>query len=142
MNRKVGLVSADGGTISNLSGWENILLPAQYFSATDEARELWKTERFLEQAEIDEQSIRHMLLTPASQLSLFERKMIGFARAMQMKPELLILDMIFENMTEIECATLRKLNGIFHLHFPFRTAIFLDVHQTHDNVKADRVFYI
>ena len=52
----------------------------------------------------------HLANTPASKLSLLERKRLELARAMASDPKLLMLDEIAGGLTDAECLSRSKLN--------------------------------
>ncbi|MBI3778064.1 MAG: ATP-binding cassette domain-containing protein, partial [Gammaproteobacteria bacterium] len=112
--RRVGVVPADGGLISNLKAWENLLLPAWYHRGlTAEQAERPVAEMF-EQLEPGEGGLKQRMGDLPGQLSLYERRAVALARAMLMEPDILIYDFTFAGLDRDAAQQLMKLTGGFH----------------------------
>ena len=138
---KSALVASDGGMISNLTVQENLLLPIRYHAITDDKAALRQATGILLRL-IGKEEVEWMLQSRPSLISKFEKKLAGFVRAMLMEPEILIYESVFEDMTASEITTIIKFNEIFHVLFPFRTAIFLDLDHTQGIMPADQTFIL
>lgn len=135
-------IPSHGGMISNLTVQENILLPVQYHSTMSDSQALQKAAAVLARFELDQKDTLRILRAMPSGLSLFEKRLIGFARVMAVEPEILVCDAVFERLTDSEVAIINRFGDIFHLYFPFRTAIFLELDHTRGIIHPDKTFYL
>jgi ABC-type lipoprotein export system ATPase subunit len=119
----VVIVPHNGGLISNLRVWENIILPVQYHGIEIAGKLEDNVAQLLIQCGVDdESSVSELLLKLPDQLSLYEKRLVGFVRAMLMSPELIIYDSMNEGLSRKELARVVKFDKIFRLYFPFRTS--------------------
>ena len=120
------VVATDGGLISNLSVRENIALPAEFHhvgSAADRASRLNELAgRFGE----DGAALRNLEFSHPVRLSLLQKRLAAFLRAMLMEPELMVFDSLLEGISRANAAKLREFKRIFHLYFPFRHVAFVN----------------
>ena len=135
-------IPADGGMISNLTARENILLPVQYHATMSDQQALQKTASVLARFELGQKDVLHILQSMPSNLSVFEKRLVGFARVMLIEPEILVCDAVFEGLTDNEVAIINRFSEVFHLYFPFRTAIFLELDHTRGIIHPDQTFYL
>ena len=123
--RRIGVVPADGGMISNLKAWENLLLPAWYHRGlTAEEAERPVAEIF-EQLEPGEAGLKRRMGELPGQLSLYERRVVALARAMLMEPDILIYDFTFAGLERDAVQQLMKLTGEFHGRKAGRVSLYL-----------------
>jgi phospholipid/cholesterol/gamma-HCH transport system ATP-binding protein len=120
VRRRVGIVFADGGLISNLKVLENVTLPLLYHSARSSG-EIEKSaiailERF---------GCREDLFALPGGLSTFKRRMVGFARVVSMEPEVVVYDRLADGFREEERDVFLRAALAFHGEMPERTTIFL-----------------
>lgn len=87
----------------NISVFENVLVAACFGQNISESVAINQCVDILEQTEM-----MHLANTPASELSLLERKRLELARAMATHPKLLMLDEIAGGLTDAECLSLIK----------------------------------
>lgn len=85
----------------NISVFENVLVAACFGQNISESVAINQCADILEQTEM-----MHLANTPASKLSLLERKRLELARAMATHPKLLMLDEIAGGLTDAECQSL------------------------------------
>ena len=85
----------------NISVFENVLVAACFGQNISESVAINQCVVILEQTEM-----MHLANTPASKLSLLERKRLELARAMATHPKLLMLDEIAGGLTDAECLSL------------------------------------
>ena len=85
----------------NISVFENVLVAACFGQNISESVAINQCVVILEQTEM-----MHLSNTPASKLSLLERKRLELARAMATHPKLLMLDEIAGGLTDAECLSL------------------------------------
>ncbi len=134
----VVIVPHNGGLISNLRVWENIILPVQYHGIGVAGKLEDSVVQLLSQCGLEgDKAISDLLLKLPDQLSLFEKRLVGFVRAMLMAPELIIYDAINEGLSRKELARVTKFDKVFRLYFPFRTSVLVsfDEYRDEDNPK-------
>ena len=129
----VVIVPHNGGLISNLRVWENIVLPVQYHGI-EVAGNL---EDYVEQLLIhcgleDKAAVSELVLKLPDQLSLYEKRLVGFVRAMLMSPELIIYDSLIEGLSRKELARVVRFDKVFRLYFPFRTSVLVSFEEYRD----------
>ena len=129
----VVIVPHNGGLISNLRVWENIILPVQYHGI-ELAGELEEnvTQLLIQCGVQDEAAVSELLLKLPDQLSLYEKRLVGFVRAMLMSPELVIYDSMNEGLSRKELARVVKFDRVFRLYFPFRTSALVSFEEYND----------
>jgi ABC-type transporter Mla maintaining outer membrane lipid asymmetry ATPase subunit MlaF len=129
----VVIVPHNGGLISNLRVWENIVLPVQYHGIEVAGRLEENVARLLMQCGLeDEAAVSGLLQRLPDQLSLYEKRLVGFVRAMLMAPELIIYDSILEGLSRKELARAVRFDRIFRLYFPFRTSVLVSFEEYRD----------
>jgi len=129
----VVIVPHNGGLISNLRAWENIILPVQYHGIEVAGKIEDNVGQLLVQCGLeDENAVSDLLLKLPDQLSLYEKRLIGFVRAMLMSPELIIYDSMNEGLSRKELARVVKFDKVFRLYFPFRTSALVSFEEYSD----------
>jgi phospholipid/cholesterol/gamma-HCH transport system ATP-binding protein len=129
----VVIVPHDGGLISNLRVWENIILPVQYHCIQIAGKLEDRVAQLLVQCGLeDEAAVSNLLQRLPDQLSLYEKRMVGFVRAMLMSPELIIYDSMNEGLSRKELARAVKFDKVFRLYFPFRTSVLVSFEEYDD----------
>lgn len=129
----VVIVPHNGGLISNLRVWENIVLPVQYHDLPVAGRLEDNVVQLLLQCGVEgEDAVSALLLKLPDQLSLFEKRMVGFVRAMLMAPELIIYDSMLEGLSRKEFARAVEFDKVFRLYFPFRTSVLVSFEEHRD----------
>ena len=129
----VVIVPHNGGLISNLRVWENIILPVQYHGIELAGSIEDNVAQLLGQCGLeDEAAASGLLLKLPDQLSLFEKRLVGFVRAMLMSPELIIYDSMIEGLSRKELARVVKFDKVFRLYFPFRTSVLVSFEEYDD----------
>ena len=122
----VAIVAARGGLIGNLKVWENLVLPIAYCGeARLDELEARAEGLFRELGVLRERFAELCALLP-DRLSEFERRLAAFVRAMLAEPEIMVYDGLFDGLTRAEIESATRFDQLFRLHFPFRTAIYVD----------------
>ncbi|MFH2135391.1 MAG: hypothetical protein ABII81_09490 [Pseudomonadota bacterium] len=120
----VVIVPHNGGLISNLRVWENIILPVQYHGIQLPGKLEDNVSTLLDQCGLsDETLVSAFMLNLPDQLSLYEKRLAGFVRAMLMGPELIVYDGLNEGLSRKELEMVNKFETVFRLHFPLRTSV-------------------
>lgn len=120
------VVACDGGLISNLTGWDNLSLPVSFHSLQvmgglqQRAREL-----FAGCGMADWPAVNALLGELPDEMSLYERRLVGFVRAMLVEPELMVYDTIYDNLARDDVKRVQRFDTLFHRYFPFRISVLL-----------------
>ena len=129
----VVIVPHNGGLISNLRVWENIILPVQYHGIEVAGNLEDNVAQLLVQCGLEgETAVSELLLKLPDQLSLYEKRLVGFARAMLMSPELVIYDSMNEGLSRKELVRVAQFDKVFRLYFPFRTSALVSFEEYND----------
>jgi ABC-type transporter Mla maintaining outer membrane lipid asymmetry ATPase subunit MlaF len=87
----------------------------------------------------DETVVSALMLKLPDQLSLYEKRLVGFVRAMLMGPELIIYDGLNEGLSRKELLMASKFDAVFRLHFPFRTSALVSFEEDSDKSDPNRL---
>ncbi|HLP99384.1 MAG TPA: hypothetical protein VK149_13175 [Sideroxyarcus sp.] len=129
----VVIVPHNGGLISNLRVWENIILPVQYHGIEVAGKLEDNVVKLLLQCGLDDETaVTNLLLKLPDQLSLYEKRLVGFVRAMLMGPELIIYDALNEGLSRKELARVIQFDKVFRLYFQFRTSVLVSFEEYRD----------
>lgn len=123
--QRVGVVPHDGGLISNLKVWENIVLPVWYHRGTDAAQVETSVVAVFRQFGLGNDSIRGLMQRLPDQLSAVERRWVAAARAMLMEPDIMIFDAPFTGVEREAAARLLRWTVEFHRARAERVSVFL-----------------
>ena len=127
------IVPHNGGLISNLRVWENIILPVQYHGVEFAGNIEDNVAQLLGECGLqDETAASELLLKLPDQLSLYEKRLVSFVRAMLMSPELIIYDSMNEGLSRKEMVRITKFDKVFRLYFPFRTSVLVSFEEYRD----------
>lgn len=123
--QRAGFVPEQGGLISNLKAWENLLLPAAYHQGLDalaaEARvvALWR------EVDPDRTDLREVMGKLPDRLTAFERRVVALIRALLPQPDLLVYDFLSSGLDAGVAARLYALTQRFHGEKPGRASVYL-----------------
>lgn len=136
LRKQIGVAMRNGGLVSNLRVWENILLPSSYHGVLAEAEAEDKAMGLLKRLGGDWELAK----LPGS-LSPQSRKLVGLIRAMLTAPDIIIYESPGEGFRGEAKSRLLALLVEFHQEKPGRLSILIE-HEAglHDDAKADRVF--
>ena len=136
--RRLGIVWKEGGLISNLKVWENVLLPACYHGPNRLGAIEEKMTDLFTRLGMD-LSTDYLGRLPGP-LPASEKCLIGAVRAMLMEPELMIYDSIFEGLYPEIAERLATLTSSFHTERPGRTSVYVTSHERSvAHIQADKV---
>lgn len=118
--RRLGVIYHDGGLVSNLNIWDNLTLQLSYHSPL----------RRQEMEERGMEAIRRVgyngsLTVLPNRLTIFQRRLIAFARALLVEPDLMIYQASLDGLTHHEESQFLELLGEYHNEGLDRTALFL-----------------
>lgn len=133
MHPGTAIVANNGGLISNLRVWENVILPVQYHGIQVGGKLEESVISLFEKAGVrDEKNLSALLAKLPDQLSLFEKRLVGFVRAMLMAPEMMVYDSLHEGLSRREMEKTARFDRIFRLYYPFRTSVLLSFEEYRD----------
>ncbi len=134
------VVAANGGLISNLRVWENLILPVQYRNIQLGGKLEDNVVDLFEKCGVrDEQSFTKLMFKLPDQLSLYEKRLVSFVRAMLIMPELMVYDSLHEGLSRREMEKTARFDRIFRLYYPFRTSVLLNFEEYRDPTEPRQV---
>jgi len=136
--KRIGIVQNNGGLISNLKVWENILLPVSYHSPLPQQGLDEKMINILDKIGYDDDIT--MLPGP---LPEYKKRLAGFARAMLMEPDLIIYDSVFDGLSPDIRGKVMGTITEFQQEKEGRASLFLDMDEgLLDYIRADKVYML
>jgi phospholipid/cholesterol/gamma-HCH transport system ATP-binding protein len=123
--QRIGVVPADGGMISNLKAWENLLLPAWYHRGLTAEQAERPVAEIFDQLGPGETGLKQRMGELPDRLSLYERRVVALARAMLMEPDILIYDFTFTGLERDAAQRLMKLTSEYHGRKAGRVSLYL-----------------
>lgn len=125
LRRALGVVTANGGLISNLKLWENIVLPQQFRSGAIAEETAATISRYFEFF-----GYSGSLMVLPGHLTAFERRMAAFIRAVITTPELMIYAGCFDTLTSDQRWLLLQQTQQYHQHRPSQLSIYISASTT------------
>jgi phospholipid/cholesterol/gamma-HCH transport system ATP-binding protein len=122
---RMGIVWKDGGFISNLKVWENILLPVMYHRNAKPASREGQVVELLGRLGVGEDLAPDYLQRLPGDLSAQTRRLLGCARVALTDPEIVIYESAFEGLHRDVRVRLESFAAWFHTQRPGRTSVFL-----------------
>lgn len=123
----VGLVWRQGGLLSNLRVWENILLPLEYHMKAEISDAEVRTLEILAKLGLEGAEAEQLLQAPSYTVPVYRKMFVGLIRAMLMEPDIMIYDSIFEGLDRRTTGNLKNLVKDFNRATEKRSSIFLCV---------------
>lgn len=123
--RRVGLVPEQGGLISNLKAWENILLPAWYHRGLDAAAAEPRVAALLREVWPEGGDLRELMGKLPDRLSALERRLVALVRALLPEPDLLVYDFLTAGLESGAAGRLLTLTRRFHGEKTGRVSVYL-----------------
>jgi len=127
--RKIGIIYADGGMLSNLNVWDNLTLQLVYEGGHGSTEVEAMTIKALEDV-----GYSGPLGVLPFRLTQFQRRQIAFARTLLARPDLVIYQSFLDGLNQVEHEHLRLLAAEYHDSGTERTALFLSSHP--DSLKG------
>jgi len=121
-NNSVAIAFEDGGLLQSLDAWRNTLLPVAYHAAEETQTAERRARGIL--AALD-RTPEDFIGRPGNALSLYERRLAGFIRAMLVEPELLVLDRLFEELGREERQGIAACIDLFGMRYPLRRMLYV-----------------
>lgn len=124
--KNVAVVAHDGGLIGNLNVWENLSLPVQYHASQVGGGLEGRVMNLFRHCGLSgDPEIRRLFRKLPGALSLYEKRLVGFVRAMLVEPELMVYDRIYDGLARDDVDRVARFDRLFHLYFPFRISVLL-----------------
>ncbi|HAK89036.1 MAG TPA: hypothetical protein DHV16_04455 [Nitrospiraceae bacterium] len=137
---RTGTVLKDGGLISNLKVWENIVLPVWYHSGKKPTDVEEKAVQRLRDAGMDISHLEEMMGELPGPLPVHEKRLLGFVRSALMDPDLMIYDSVFEGLSPEMSERFIKLTEKFHSEKTGRTSVYITPdEQSVKGIKEDGI---
>ena len=118
----VAVAFDDGGLLQSLDAWGNTLLPAAYRATEDTSTAERRARGIL--AALGRKPEEFVGRPPGS-LTLYERRLAGFVKAMLVEPELLVLDRLFEELGREERQGIAACIDLFGVRYPLRRILYV-----------------
>lgn len=118
----LGWVPQDGGLLSNLNVWENIALPVTYHWPRVAGELPSLVNSIMERLGLD---AREICGRRPVDLSVLERRLVSFVRAVAMVPELLVLDATLDDLEGEVFDRAKRMFEVFAHALPFRHLVHL-----------------
>ncbi|MDO8261949.1 MAG: hypothetical protein Q7T21_01855 [Gallionella sp.] len=122
---ETAIISPDGGLLNNIRIDENLLLPLSYHGLLTESTEQHIVELF-GVCGLNEVETQELLTKLPSQLSTYQKRLIGFVRSALVNPRVMVYDSIWGDMPKAEIEQVQRFDGFFRRYSPAYTAIYLD----------------
>ena len=124
---EVAIAFEDGGLLQSLDAWSNLLLPVAYHAAGEVDAAARRAAGIL--AAIGRKPEEFAGRSDRS-LSLYERRVLGFVRAMLVEPQLLVIDRLFEDLGYEEQQGIAALIELFGRRYPLRRMLYVALTET------------
>jgi len=118
-------VGCDGGLLSHLTVWKNLSLPLEYH-ALDVRRLGQDALLIFGLCGEDAAFVSGLFERYPDALSSYEKRLVGFVRALLLEPEVLVLENVFDGLSAKEYEKALHWKEIFRLRFPFRILLVLE----------------
>ena len=115
-------VDRDGGLMSHLSVWKNLCLPLEYH-AQDVRHVAEDASLLFALCGEDKISLPRLMESYPDTLSNYEKRLVGFVRALLLEPDVLVLDDVFDGLSDREKENALQWEKVFRLRFPFRVLL-------------------
>jgi ABC-type transporter Mla maintaining outer membrane lipid asymmetry ATPase subunit MlaF len=123
--REVGVVPENGGLISNLRAWQNILLPASYHAGLTVAQVSGRVEGYFEQLGLSGDALASCLDSQPGVLPQHWRRLVGLVRALVMEPRVLVYEAVLEGLPPRLALAVAELTATFHAEQRGRVSLFI-----------------
>jgi phospholipid/cholesterol/gamma-HCH transport system ATP-binding protein len=120
---RIGVVAPDGGLISNLRAWENLVLPVCYHRGLDTAQLEQPASAWLREYGLDARAMRELMKRLPERLHAAERILVATVRALLMEPDVMIYHAPFTGLEREAAARLLRMLLQYHRARPQRVAV-------------------
>jgi ABC-type transporter Mla maintaining outer membrane lipid asymmetry ATPase subunit MlaF len=121
--RRVGFVPADGGLLSSLNAWENISLPVAYHAPQKLAGALAEVHALLANlGGVDDDLLGKL----PEDMTLYERRLAAYIRALLEKPELLVVETLAAGLGPTKRRRTARFAEVYQARCPEGTWVHFD----------------
>lgn len=139
---ETALLLADGGLLSNLNVDENLLLPLSYRGVDTRQCDARVLELF-SMCGMAETEIIALLARLPHQLSLYQKRAVGFVRALLLNPKAIVYASVWHSVSQAERIQIQMFDAILRRVLPACTRVFLDYDtQMDDAIELHQTFYL
>lgn len=123
LQHRIGFVPADGGLQSSLNAWENISLPVAFHAPGRLAELPGEVQALLEEiGGVDD----HLLAKLPEEMTLYEKRLAAYVRALLGKPELLVVENLGAALGPTKRQRTACFAEVYHAHCPGGTYVQLE----------------
>lgn len=138
MRKKIGVVQKNGGLVSNLKVWENLMLPVSYHTSLLYRDIEEKMLNVLKKVDYGDD-----LTALPGPLPNYKKRLAGFVRAMLMEPDIMIYDSVFDGLSPSGKDRVICTINEFHKGKKGRASLFLDLNNILlTEIKPDSVYFL
>lgn len=139
---ETAIISPDGGLLNNIRVDENLLLPVSYHGLLTDSMEQQIAELF-GMCGLNEKETQELLVKLPGQLSLYQKRAVGFVRSVLMNPRVMVYDSVWSGVSKAEIEQIQRFESYYRRYSPAHTAIYLD-YDTHLNtqIHANKTFIL
>jgi ABC-type ATPase involved in cell division len=123
LRERVAYLPADGGLLSSLNAWENIILPLAFHRPREMRGVGARVHALLKEFGIEPRSFLARL---PETMSLYEKKLTGFIRLLIEAPDLLLADRLSAGLDAAESERTARFAAIYFAACPGGTFVHLD----------------
>ena len=123
--QRIGIVPADGGLISNLKAWENVMLPAWYHRGIAPPQAERKVIDLFRQLGLADAGLQRQMGRLPDQLTMYEKRAVALVRAMLMEPDILLYDSLFTGLDRESSNQFLSVTGEYHEKKAGRISLYL-----------------
>ncbi len=137
--RRLGVVPRDGGLISNLKAWENMVLPSWYHGGFDVAAIETSALALLAAIGVDERAAANLMPSLPDALTSTQCRAIAFVRAMLSEPEVMLYEDLLSGMDRATANRWLPVAADFHRRRAGRASLYLcSDDAVSERIEADR----
>lgn len=141
--KHTGVVMENGGLISNLKVWENIILPVRYHTGRSPAKLEARVKELFAALGVEESELQEMMGKLPGPLLNHVKRLVAVVRSMLMEPKLMIYNALFEGFESEKVERLIETTRSFHCATPNRTSIYMTADpRTLDGVGLDSIISV
>ena len=119
---QVAIAFEDGGLLRSLDAWQNALLPVAFHASEEIEAANWRARGIL--AACGHQLEEYVGRSDAT-LSLYERRLLGFVKAMLVEPQLFVIDRLFEDLGFEEQKSVSGWLRLYRNRYPLRRMLYV-----------------
>jgi len=130
---QVAIAFEDGGLLRSLDAWQNALLPVAFHAADEVEAANWRARGIL--AACGHQ-LEEFVGRADATLTLYERRLLGFVKAMLVEPRLFIIDRLFEDLGFEEQKSVSGWLRLYRNRYPLRGMLYVGLTQAAPELLA------